>query len=547
MSFSKRLLPLMIGAAFAATASAQTVWVSTATHAPAVYAKSTGEPLAAAEALAPGQALHIVVSLQLRNRDQLDQRVAGLIAGTRTDFVGSLEAATQYLPTAAQAQAVANYLTQAGFRNVEIADNRLLVSADGSAAMAAAAFNTQLRNFGAGEDRVYANVSDAQVPQHLQGIVLAVHGLQTAAGFHTMLQQADLSPVSPEAGRASIVGHQPTDFPLIYNASGLPPATNATLGIISDGVLTQTLSDFAAFEAKAGFSPVPVTTTFVGSQGTDTSGTPEWDLDSQDSVSAAGGALKQLIFYVATSLADGPLTQAYNKAVSDKLATVINISLGECETTAQSSGIEASDDQIFALGVAQGQTFSVSSGDSGSTECGKRKGNVQSYPAVSPYVMALGGTTVSTTGTTTWAAETTWTSGGGGPSTTEAAKSWQINSGVLGTSTARGVPDIAFDSNPSSGAIIIVNGGSAQYGGTSLAAPLFAGFWARIQSTHGSALVSPASAFYQYGKAQPQVFHDITSGNNGGYTAKAGWDYTTGWGSLNVGKLASFINGSTGW
>ena len=118
---------------------------------------------------------------------------------------------------------------------------------------------------------------------------------------------------------------------------------------------------------------------------------------------------------------------------------------------------------------------------------------------------------------------------------------WQKNSGVLGTSNFRGVPDIAFDADPKSGAIVIVNGHNTQVGGTSLAAPLFAGFWARIQHANGNALVSPDPALYANAAANPSLFHDVVSGSNGGFSAKAGWDYTTGWGSLDVSAFAAFV------
>ena len=159
--------------------------------------------------------------------------------------------------------------------------------------------------------------------------------------------------------------------------------------------------------------------------------------------------------------------------------------------------------------------FSVSSGDSGAYECGATAGKAQSYPAVSPYVMAIGGTTLSSSGGT-WQGETVWSctsasscqqsssgGAGGGPSLTENAPSWQTAAGVLGSSTKRGVPDISFDASPSSGALVLVNGTNAQIGGTSLAAPLWAGFWTRIQAAHGNSLPFPAATIYQGAAAQP--------------------------------------------
>lgn len=295
----------------------------------------------------------------------------------------------------------------------------------------------------------------------------------------------------------------------------------------------------------------------VGSASTDTSGVDEWNMDTQDALAAAGGTIKQMILYTANTLSDADLTNTYNKAVSDNVAKTINVSLGECETDAQSSGIMASNDQIFQTAVAQGQTFSVSSGDSGAYECGGSSTS-QSYPSVSPYVISVGGTLLNTSGTT-WTSETVWactssancqqsSSGGagGGPSLTEAAPSWQTAAGVLGSSTKRGAPDVAFDASPNSGALVIVNGTSSQIGGTSLAAPLFTGFWARVQSMNNNTLAFPASAIYQKAAANPTMFHDVTSGSNGGYTAKTGWDYASGYGSLNVANFATVMGSGGG-
>jgi len=295
----------------------------------------------------------------------------------------------------------------------------------------------------------------------------------------------------------------------------------------------------------------------VASASSDTSGTDEWNMDSQASLAAAGGTIKSMLLYTAPSLSDADLTSDYNKAVSDNKAKVINVSLGECENDAQSSGVEASNDQIFQQAVAQGQTFSVSSGDSGSYECGGST-SYQSYPAVSPYVMAIGGTTLSINGST-WAGETAWSctgpsdcpqsaSGGtgGGVSATETAPSYQTASGVLGSSTQRGVPDVSFDASPSSGALVLINGSNSQIGGTSLAAPLFTGFYSRIQSANGNTLPFPAQTLYQGAAAHSNWFHDVTSGSNGGYNAGAGWDYVTGYGSLIVGNFATAFSGGGG-
>jgi len=496
-------------------------------------------------ALQAGTQVQVVVALKLRNKSDLDKLTGQVMAGKVRPL--SHDAFKQsYAPTDAQVKAVTDYLSSQGFINVTVSDNKLFVTADGTAGSVKNAFNTELHSYNVDGRTAYANTSDVSVPASLGDIVLAVHGLQNIHMYHTMSKR------TPQTQPLAVSGHNPTDFPIIYNASSLPSATNATIGIITQGSMTGTINDLKSFASKAGYPAPNVTTVTVGSASTDTSGVDEWNMDTQDSLAAAGGTIKQMILYTAPTLSDADLTKDYNRVVTDKLAQVINVSLGECENDAKRSGIMASNDQIFQAAVAQGQTFSVSSGDSGSYECGAGK-SAQSYPAVSPYVIAVGGTTLNTSGTT-WTSETVWAcssssncqqsasgGAGGGPSLTETAPSWQTAAGVLGSSTKRGVPDIALDASPYSGALVLINGSNVQIGGTSLAAPLFAGFWARVQSANGNALGFPASAIYQKAAANPGMFHDVTSGSNGGYSAKAGWDYASGYGSLNVANFATVM------
>ena len=529
-------------------------WHATHTHAPDASDYTPGAEMRS------GDTLHVAVSLQLRNREQLDAFAAGLMSGQASTPLTSEQFLAQYAPTAADVAAVVKHLSQNGFVNIEVSPNNMLVSADGSVSTAHSAFNVQMRHYSKGERAAYANTNDPVVPAALSGIVLGVHGLQTVHLAHTAQVLAQAS-VYASAGK---VGHSPTAWPAIYNASALPTASNTTIGIITAGSMTQTLTDLNSFARTAGYAQPTVSVVNVagtsrrqGGSSSSSSDTAEWNIDSQNALGAAGGAVKSIVFYAASSLGEAELTAAYNAAVAANVAKVISVSLGDCETNALQSGAKATDDQIFLAGVAQGQTFVVASGDAGSYECGGRT-NAQSYPAVSPYVIAVGGTSVTTGSTGVWTGETVWACSnhitcaiiggtGGGPSLTEAAPAWQLSSKVLGTATRRGVPDISFAGDPSTGAITIVNGKNAQYGGTSLAAPIFAGFWARLQSANNNRLAFPAPALYKYGVAQTALFHDVISGTNGGYTAAKGWDYTTGFGSLNMANFAAFITSSGGF
>lgn len=527
-------------------AGAQAAWHGTASHA-ALLQKATDLGV-----LPDGAPMHITVALRVRNPQQLDAVLqAQQLPVGRT--LSAAEVQADYAPTDAQVQAVTGYLQRAGFSNIQVAANKLLVTAQARRSLVEAAFNTSVHQFKLDDRTVFANTRDAQVPDELNGIVLAITGLQNATVAHPLYQRADAAKAAKATPlAASATGHVPVQFPAIYDAAGIATGGQTAIGIISDGDLTQTVTDLHTYESQNGLAQI--TPLFVPSEvnGTDTSGTVEWDLDSQTSTSMAGG-VGSLYFFNAASLSDADLEVAYNNVLSYPNVKAINVSLGACESGEQSSGAIAASDQIFKLAAAAGQTFFVSSGDGGAyTGCSSQQGisTDVSYPASSPYVVAVGGTTLDTNSDGSYAGETAWAGSGGGVSTVETAPSWQ--QAVTG-STARSVPDIAMDADPNSGALIIDAGSSEQVGGTSLAAPLSTGSWARIQSAHGNGLGFAAPVIYAAAASTPAAFHDVTSGCNNGtnlldtllstllgqkdYCAKAGFDSVTGFGSLDVAKL----------
>lgn len=532
----RSLLAAAISMAAATAVSAQTTaspaaFVALAQHATALR---TGDVVSGA--LAAAQPIHIEVALKLRNPDQLHAFLATAKSSALPMIQHPMSAAqftASYAPTAAQASQVASYLTAAGFTNVVIAPNRMMVSADGSAQVAQAAFQTSFSKVRTRHGRnAYMNNSAVHIPAALQGVVLSVLGLQDVHRPHTFAVRA-------QAGftTQAVTGHNPTEFSSIYGGSGLPTAAGVTIGVVTQGKITQTITDLNTFTSQNGLPTVTTQTVNTNGTSTDTSGIDEWNLDSQDIVGMAGGQVGKLIFYNIPTLSNANLTADFNTIVSANAVKIINVSLGECETSAQGDGSAAADDQIFQQAIAQGQTFSVSSGDSGADEC-SNGGTTPSYPASSPGVVAVGGTTLNAS-TTTYTSETVWSGGGGSASTFEAKPSWQA--GVLAGSY-RGVPDIAFDADPNSGAKIIVNGASTQVGGTSLASPLFVGSWARLLATH-SALTFAAPYLYQTLTAAD--YHDVTSGNNGGETATVGWDLATGFGSFKLASVSADIGGGS--
>ncbi|WP_105132495.1 protease pro-enzyme activation domain-containing protein [Burkholderia sp. BE12] len=489
--------------------------------------------------------IHVVLLLKLNNEAGLSRFLEQARTPGSARFgtvLTSTQIAAQYAPTANQVATVKAYLGSKGFTNITVADNNMIVEADAPAGVISGVFQTSLVPVAMADGtRTHINTAPETVPDAISAVVQRVLGLDTATRLHPNFVRASNAGAVPRASTSPItsavtVGHNPTAFPGIYSVGSAPTAGNTTVGIIAEGDVTQPVIDLATFESNNHLSAVPVSVIHAGLPSADTGSSVEWSLDSQAIVGMSGG-VRQLNFYVASSFAWSDMALAINRAVSDNTARVINMSIGGCENWAPTATI----DTLFELAVAQGQTFSVSSGDSGSVAYGCTGTSVQ-YPASSPYVVSVGGTTLYTNGNGSYAGETAWDSSGGGSSGFEPIPSWQSNVPALKGRAFRGLPDLAFDADPNSGASVIVNGQFETVGGTSLSAPLFAATWARLLSgSCATSLGFAAPTIYSAQSTIGSIFRDITNGSNGAYSAGSGWDFVTGWGSPNVSVLYSAI------
>jgi subtilase family serine protease len=213
----------------------------------------------------------------------------------------------------------------------------------------------------------------------------------------------------------------------------------------------------------------------------------------------------------------------------------------------ESSGDPSTNSHFTTPSGHAGVTFFASTGDNGAPG---------GYPAYSPNVVAVGGTSLTVTGSNTWAGETGWSGSGGGISTVENKPSYQ--SAVTQSSTRRTIPDVAADANPNTGANVLDSfsqGSTAPWivvGGTSLSSPLWAGFMALAnqgRATLGESSLSGSTGtlpkiYAEMSAAGVAVtdFHDVTSGNNG-FAAGAGYDLVTGVGSpIGAGTIANLMD-----
>jgi kumamolisin len=193
-------------------------------------------------------------------------------------------------------------------------------------------------------------------------------------------------------------------------------------------------------------------------------------------------------------------------------------------------------DPYFKKMASQGQNFFVASGDD-STWCGNENDDCWAWPADDANIVSVGGTDLTTASAGgAWKSETAWAYSGGGTSPDAIPiPSWQQLAGVInstnkGSTTLRNGPDVSANANFTFYVCADQQGCTANYeGGTSFAAPMWAGYMALVNEQLKSDGYSPLGLSSSYGTD----FHDITSGKSGSYSAVAGYDLVTGWGSPN--------------
>jgi hypothetical protein len=206
---------------------------------------------------------------------------------------------------------------------------------------------------------------------------------------------------------------------------------------------------------------------------------------------------------------------------------------------------ESSYDSYFSH---PGVTFVASSGDSGAPA---------SYPATSPNILAVGGTSLYVTSTSAYSSESGWSGSGGGTSGYEAQPSYQKGI-VTQTTTRRSNPDVAYDADPNTGFPVYdtfgSTGGWGQYGGTSDAAPQWAALIAIADQGRAAAgqqalnATSPTQTLSLIYGLSASDFHDITTGSSAGRPALyagVGYDQVTGRGTPVANLVVADLVGTT--
>jgi len=262
-------------------------------------------------------------------------------------------------------------------------------------------------------------------------------------------------------------------------------------------------------------------------------------LDIEVAGSIAPGA--KIVVYFADNT-DAGFLNAITTAVHDSTnnPSVVSISWGGPESSWTQQAM-TSMDEAFQSAAAMGVSVCVAAGDDGSTDGVTDGLNHVDFPASSPNVLACGGTQLVASGNSI-TSETVWNelannegATGGGISDVFPLPSWQNGAGVPlsanpNKNVGRGVPDVTGDADPTTGYVTRVDGNPDVIGGTSAVAPLWAGLIALLNQSMGKPVGFINPLLYQ-DAGTARDLNDITSGNNGAYSAGPGWDACSGLGS----------------
>ena len=264
----------------------------------------------------------------------------------------------------------------------------------------------------------------------------------------------------------------------------------------------------------------------------------EQTIDMQEAIGVAPG-LASLVMYV------GSTDTAMISAMTVRRPLPTTISSSWVWTPVDTSALNP----LFERMAAQGQSFFNAAGDWGNWS----PTNVSAWPAESDYVTAVGGTSLTTNGAAgPWLSESAWADGGSGASPDSIPiPYWQqyagvINSGNGGSMVYRNGPDISANADFNYVACGDQSGCYGGYGGTSFAAPVWAGYVALLNQERaqfgkpGIGFLNPMiywnnSQSIAHGRNfwYSYTFHDTTTGSIGSYNAVSGYDLVTGWGSPN--------------
>ena len=498
------------------------------------------------------QIMNLDVVLPLRDQAGLDsflQEVYDPTSPSYRHFVTVPEFTQRFGPTQADYDAVVSFLQAKGFAVVGGTRDGMDVQIKGPVSAIEAAFHVTMRTYQHPTESRTFYAPDREPVADLSIPLWHISGLDNYSIPHPMLEKKTDYAAAHGIDVKDVVSHATTgsgpsasflgsDMRAAYYGGTALTGAGQNLGLLE--FLGTDLADLTTYFKNIGqTNNVPIT--LLSTDGTSTScldtraggecDDTEQTLDMTQALGMAPG-LASLVVYVGST--DTAIISAMT--THSPLPTTIGNSWGW--TPADPTTL----DPFFERMAAQGQNFFSASGDASTWSASN-----EAWPADDAHVVSVGGTDLITASAAgPWKSETAWVDSGGGISPDGIAiPSWQQLSGVInssnrGSTTLRNGPDVSANANftfytCANQVACLAN----EFGGTSFAAPMWAGYIALANqqlAENGEPTVgflNPTIYAQNVTSAYGTDFHDITSGTSGSFSAVTGYDLVTGWGSPN--------------
>ncbi len=577
---SHALFPLFLLMVLAGAAQAQAGQHTLPTrHVRPVVADGKARPVGSL----PGkQSMHLDIMLPLRNQPQLTTLLHQLYDPSSPQYRHFLRVAqftAQFGPTANDYQTVIQWAQAEGFTVGKSPANRMLVPITGTVDQVNKTFHVSMRTYQhPTENRIF--FSPDREPTADVGVPLwHIAGMDNYSIPHPMVSVSKQATANITGSGPDQTSYLPSDMRAAYYGGTALTGSGQSVGLfelsgydINDvvGTFDGTASVSSAggnnytltYTPPSGGGPYNISINNVlVDGGTMTPATNsscynggfntcegEVVLDIAQPIGMAPG-ISQVIVYIAPyGYADGDTEgdDIFNAMASDDSAKQLSSSW------AWDPSEPTENDPIFEEFQAQGQNFFVASGDNGAWP----NSNRGYYPAEDGNVISVGGTSLATYGSGgAWASETAWggSSGGVSPDNMPIPPYQQISGFTCNgcSTTYRNVPDVAMEAANDNYGCSVGSPCVSTWGGTSLAAPRWAGFMALVNQQATINGTGPVGFINRdiypigLGSSYDADFHDITNGcdYSSVYCASTGYDLVTGWGSPNGQNLLNALAG----
>jgi hypothetical protein len=524
--------------------------------------------------------LRLAIGLPLRNGADLDNFLAQLYDPASPNFRQFLtqdEFTARFGPTEQDYEAVKYFARTNGLAVTGTYGNRLLLDVTGPAAAVEKAFHITLRTYRHPTEARDFFAPDVEPTVDATLPVVDIQGLSDFSRPHPRLHRMDavVAKAIPKTGSApnGSGNYFGNDFRNAYAPGVTLTGAGQMVGLLEfDGFYSNDIAAYATAAGNGRTNIVIQTVLLDGYNGVPTtgsdSGNPEVSLDIEMAMDMAPGLAKIVLFEAVPS---GSPNDVLNSMLASS-NTVKNLS----SSWGWSGGPSTTTGSIFTNMAAVGQSFFNAAGDSCAFTTGASSVNgvdnpsLDNTPASCPIITQVGGTTLTMNGTgASYSSETVWNWGieygssyngigsSGGSSSTFSIPSWQTGINMTnrgGSATQRNIPDVALTAD--NVFVDYGNGTNGDFGGTSCAAPLWAGFMALVNqqtTANGKSpvgFINPAMYTIAAGAGYALCFHDVTTGNNfwnsspSLFSATNGYDLCTGLGTPAGQGLINALAGS---